>query len=224
MIIREINRIKNKINDSNFLVFDFDGVLADSVDIKTKAFAEIYQEYGDDVVHKVVSHHLNNGMSRFRKIKFYHQEFLGKRITHPEIILLAKRFSSLVVNKVINSQEIPGASIFLNIYSKSDKECAINSASPQIEIQKIIQKKGLNDHFSAVLGSPSSKYDNFIKLFNLFNCNSSELIFFGDSYSDYLAAKNVNVPFIAVGKNILDSLEDEKNEIYYIDNFLELIK
>ena len=116
MIIKEINRIKNKINASNFLIFDFDGVIADSVDIKTKAFAEIYQEYGDDVVRKVVFHHLNNGMSRFRKFKFYHEQFLGKRITHPEIIILANRFSSLVVNKVIAAKEIPGASIFLNTY------------------------------------------------------------------------------------------------------------
>jgi len=30
------------------LLFDFDGVIAESVDIKTRAFAELYQEYGTD--------------------------------------------------------------------------------------------------------------------------------------------------------------------------------
>ena len=36
------------------IIFDFDGVLVDSVNIKGLAFAKIYQSYGDDIVKKVV--------------------------------------------------------------------------------------------------------------------------------------------------------------------------
>ena len=38
------------------IIFDFDGVIAESVDIKTEAFAELYKYYGDEVVKKAIKH------------------------------------------------------------------------------------------------------------------------------------------------------------------------
>ena len=35
------------------IIFDFDGVIAESVEVKTDAFANLYQPYGDNVVNKV---------------------------------------------------------------------------------------------------------------------------------------------------------------------------
>ena len=61
-----------------FTLFDFDGVIAESVNVKTEAFSILYQPYGKDVVKKVVKHHLTNGgVSRFEKFKIYHKEFLN---------------------------------------------------------------------------------------------------------------------------------------------------
>ncbi|MBT7899475.1 MAG: HAD hydrolase-like protein, partial [Candidatus Marinimicrobia bacterium] len=56
------------------IIFDFDGVIADSVQVKTDAFASLYEQYGDNIVTKVIEHHeANGGMSRFKKIKLYHE-------------------------------------------------------------------------------------------------------------------------------------------------------
>ena len=61
------------LDTKSVFVFDFDGVLADSVNIKTLAFYELYKEYGDSISSKVVEHHeANGGVSRFEKIKLYH--------------------------------------------------------------------------------------------------------------------------------------------------------
>ena len=35
------------------IIFDFDGVILDSVDVKTEAFKQLYTTYGIDVVEKV---------------------------------------------------------------------------------------------------------------------------------------------------------------------------
>ena len=51
MIFKEIQAI----------LFDFDGVIADSVHVKTEAFAKIYEPYGKEVVNRVVTHHIANG-------------------------------------------------------------------------------------------------------------------------------------------------------------------
>ena len=84
------------------IIFDFDGVIAESVQVKTDAFAALYVTYGKDIVDRVVEHHESNGgMSRFEKIKIYHGLFLNKTITEGEITDLANQFSELVVEKVI---------------------------------------------------------------------------------------------------------------------------
>ncbi len=40
------------------IAFDFDGVLVESVDVKTRAYAYLFKEYGQDVVSKVVDYHM----------------------------------------------------------------------------------------------------------------------------------------------------------------------
>ncbi|MBK6632552.1 MAG: hypothetical protein IPG33_16790 [Betaproteobacteria bacterium] len=58
------------------IVFDFDGVLAESVDVKTRAFASLYETYGADVVKQVVAWHLaHGGVSRYEKFRHFHQAF-----------------------------------------------------------------------------------------------------------------------------------------------------
>ena len=80
------------------IIFDFDGVIAESVQIKTEAFASLYNQYGTNVINKVIDHHEENGgMSRFEKIKFYHTSYLNKMISDDEINELANQFSKLVV-------------------------------------------------------------------------------------------------------------------------------
>ncbi len=48
------------------IFFDFDGVIADSLDVKTNAFYRMYEPYGKDIAESVAKHHIaNGGMSRF---------------------------------------------------------------------------------------------------------------------------------------------------------------
>ena len=65
----------------NAIIFDFDGVVLESLNVKTNAFKKLYEPYGSDISKRVVEHHLENGgVSRFDKIKFYHNIFLGEEI------------------------------------------------------------------------------------------------------------------------------------------------
>jgi len=50
-----------RVTDWQAIIFDFDGVLVESGDLKTRAFADLYQSYGETVVSKVVRYHSLNG-------------------------------------------------------------------------------------------------------------------------------------------------------------------
>ena len=96
------------------IIFDFDGVIAESVNVKTEAFAKMYNQYGNEVVKKVVTHHLSHGgISRFEKFKFYHKEYFGIELTNQQLQELANQFSELVVQKVIAAPYVPGALEFI---------------------------------------------------------------------------------------------------------------
>ena len=100
----------NSSNNIKNIFFDFDGVIAESVSAKTEAFREMYLPYGIDIANQVVDYHIQfGGVSRFEKFKHWEKHFFNKTISEERVAELANQFSKLVIDKVINSEEVPGA-------------------------------------------------------------------------------------------------------------------
>ena len=172
------------------IIFDFDGVILDSLDCKTDAFYQIYLPYGKKIAKKVKDYHLlNGGVSRFEKFKTWHKEYLDIDLSEKEIKNLADRFSALVFEKVVDSDPIPGAFEFIKRFSK-ELNFYIISGTPDSEIKKICNAIGISDCFKEILGSPKDKKDwcSYLRAKNE-NIMSSNTIFLGDALSDYEAAK-----------------------------------
>lgn len=223
-MITDIYMILQLIKSKKVLVFDFDGVLADSVEVKTEAFAQMYSEYGEDIINNVIDHHREyGGMSRFEKFKFYHKEFLNKVLSEKELIKMANHFSELVVSKVIDSKEIPQAGKFLEQQFNTEKVFAINSATPEEEINTIVKSRSIDKYFSVVLGSPSSKEENLRNILKILKVDKDEAIFFGDASSDMKAAEMLDIDFIGIGENILKLLQNKKRH-YHMNNFEKITR
>lgn len=178
------------------IIFDFDGVIAESVQVKSDAFVELYKPYGTDVMKKVFDHHeANGGMSRYEKLKIYHESFLNKTISEEKITDLAKQFSELVVKKVIDCPYVPGALDFIQ-ESYNQYKLFISTGTPTEEIKLIIASRGISQYFSDVFGSPEKKTDHIKKIISKYGLKCEEILFFGDSNSDIDAAFCNSVPFI----------------------------
>ena len=105
------------MKNSNLAVFDLDGVILESIDCKTRAFKDLYKNYGKEIQEKVERHHLQNGgISRFEKIKFYHKKYLNIELTDSEFRKLLDEFSRLSFNQILKSKY---DSIFLETKKKS---------------------------------------------------------------------------------------------------------
>ena len=92
------------------IIFDFDGVIAKSVRVKTDAFVSLYKHAGDKVLGEIIKHHEENGgMSRFEKIKLYHKRYLNQTLDDQQLNSLSKQFSNLVVSRVINAPYVSGS-------------------------------------------------------------------------------------------------------------------
>lgn len=177
------------------IFFDFDGVLAESVNIKTEAFRTMYLRYGDDFAQRVVEYHVDNGgISRFEKFKIWNGDWLGQEITEDKIKGLASEFSNLVMNGVINAKEVAGALNFLEIGSHYKKY--IITGTPTTEIRRILIGRRMSHYFEGAYGSPEKKSYWVEKIIKENNLNTNESVFIGDALADYKAAMNNKLTFI----------------------------
>lgn len=179
------------------IAFDFDGVLVESVRIKSNAFETLYRSFGDSVVKRVREHHLaNGGMPRKEKIRLYHEQFLGQTLSEAEIDEWCDRFSSIVKESVIRCPSVAGAEEALNAIRLTDAKVAVISATPEPELKEIIRGRGWERFFDRVYGFPIDKVSAMRDFREHFGPSPVE-IYIGDSESDGQAARKAGFRFIA---------------------------
>lgn len=180
------------------IVFDFDGVLVESVDIKTRAFVELYRPHGESVARAVADYHLSHGgVSRYEKFRHFHHEFLGKDLPADEERGLASRFSVLVEDAVVKAPWVPGAREFLADF-KGRLPMFVASATPTTELKRIVERRGMNDYFNGVWGAPATKREIITDVVRINKIPASRVLMVGDAVSDLQGAYQASVNFVGV--------------------------
>ncbi len=178
--------------------FDFDGVIADSVDVKTAAFCALYREHGPGVMAKVEAHHLANlGMTRFQKIEYFQREFVAGSTDPQTVATLADRFGNDVKDRVIAAAEIPGARAALEILS-GRLPLFVISATPDAELADILIARGIAHFFKSSHGANRSKPETLAHLVATHRLDAGSCIMVGDAMTDFHAAMKNGVRFIGV--------------------------
>lgn len=186
--------------------FDFDGVILDSVNVKTEAFAEMFRPYGPEIEAKVVNYHLSHGgVSRFEKFRFWYKNYLNCPIDDQLIDELSKRFSDLVLKKVIAAPFIEGALETLKFAKSLNLPAYVVSGTPEDEVQCIVRARGLEAYFAEVHGSPRRKEEIILDILQRKGYKPSSCLYIGDALTDYLAARKTGVFFLGIVPNGKDS-------------------
>jgi beta-phosphoglucomutase-like phosphatase (HAD superfamily) len=207
------------------LVFDFDGVLADSVAVKTEAFGQLFSPYGKRVQDRVVSHHLaHGGMTRKEKFVHYFDQFLGRSLDGEKLEALCRQFSDLVVERVIAAPEIQGARAFLERACKAGIPCYVDSATPDGELERILAHRGIDGYFQKALGSDRSKRENLEAILKMSQTRPEDCLFFGDAASDCEAAEEVGTGFMGILPGPTAPLLKTHPGICWAENFIDLEK
>ncbi|MGI9585672.1 MAG: HAD family hydrolase [Acidimicrobiia bacterium] len=181
------------------VVFDFDGTLCDSADIKTQAFSELYlDERGLEFSTTVLDYHMANaGVSRYTKIRHIETEFIGAEPTREQVDAVAARFSRMVEDAVVAAPLFDGVTQFLGA-ARWRARIAVASATPEDELLRIVDRKGIGGFFDAVNGSPRTKADIIGKLSERFAVGPDRIVMVGDQPSDQDAAKEARVTSLII--------------------------
>lgn len=193
-----INRLISFTSDLAAVFFDFDGVLVDSVPIKTEAFQTIMEPYGSKAIQFMTDYHLSHGgVDRYRKIRYV---FDALRLSYNEQLVddLAHQFSVLVKEKVCRAPLIPGMQDLLKEFDKKQIKMFVVSGTPHDELCEIIRYKNIEQYFLETCGSPRSKVDILKALVSQYKIDVPCAVFVGDAAGDFLAAKECGILFIGV--------------------------
>jgi phosphoglycolate phosphatase-like HAD superfamily hydrolase len=178
------------------IVFDFDGVLVESVDVKTQAFGALYSEYGDRIVEQVKAYHLlHGGVSRFDKFRYYHEVLLGKDLTKEEEIRLGDLFSQYVEDAVVDAVYVSGAYEFLESNYQSTP-LFVASGTPDQELNRIVSRRSMSHYFVSVHGSPAKKGDIIQDIMAKYGYQPDRVLMVGDAIADYEGAITAGVEFV----------------------------
>ena len=175
--------------------WDFDGVIKESVEVKTQAYFSLFEPFSFDVANKVRKHHIENGgMSRFDKLPIY-LKWAEIEPTYDVLADYCEKFSQLVLQGVIDSPWVEGAENYLH-NNEYKQTFVLVSATPQDEVEYILKDLNLAECFSKIYGAPTTKQDAIFKTIKDYDLDPSECLMIGDASADLKAAQTNKVSFL----------------------------
>lgn len=184
-----------QLSQPKLIFWDFDGVIKDSVEVKTRAFVKLFETFGNEFAERVREHHVTNGgMSRFDKMPLYLQ-WAGEKPSQHRVLEFCNQFGQLVMQGVINAPWVGGVESYLRV-NLHRQIFVLVSATPQDELEEILQALDLTHCFEAVFGSPTRKKDAISLILATRGLGSYDCLMVGDARADLDAAKANQVPFL----------------------------
>ncbi|MEO0534962.1 MAG: HAD hydrolase-like protein [Cyanobacteria bacterium P01_A01_bin.123] len=213
-----MDQIYKLLQSADVIFWDFDGVIKDSVTVKSAAFEHLFLPYGKAIAAQVRQHHeAHGGISRYEKMPIY-LGWVGESVDELTVQKFCDRFSKLVQQAVIDSPWVPGIKPYLEA-NHTRQRFILVTATPQSEIIRILTALNLRDCFEQVYGAPKPKSQAVMKYLQQWQYRPDQAVLVGDSQSDLVAAQTNYVPFLLRSTPLNRSLQ----KTYAGPKFKELI-
>jgi phosphoglycolate phosphatase-like HAD superfamily hydrolase len=187
-----------KMTRPEAIIFDFDGVILDSADIKLRAYMAVYANEDPTKLKKLLEHaRLHGGVTRRTKFQYYERELFGRSRDADAIDALCKRYSEIVFDAVLKCPFVEGAEQLLKRASGKVRMHVV-SGTPHDELRQIIEARGLTHFFQTIHGAPAIKRDAFDQIAKDEGCERSRLLAIGDSMTEYDAASALGIAFLGI--------------------------
>jgi len=186
------------------IVFDFDGTLVDSNDIKLQTFYDVTKSH--DPTGSTVTRILKQFPNKDRYGLFHAiiREFFAQNQTEDSKDLetlaaqWAEDYTVRCEKSIENCEEVSGTSETLQWLSKQRLPIFINSRTPTTTLKRLVTLRSLHSYVSDTYGAPTTKSENLRLIQNQTQAQPKEILFVGDSDDDRDAAGEVGCHFVGV--------------------------
>lgn len=205
------------------VIFDCDGVLFDSNDLKTAAFRKTLASYPPDIVDKfIVYHKLHGGISRYIKLNTFIKDFAKESISTIKLKNLLNAYGAICRKMYSSAPLTPGCLNILELLHK-DISLYVSSGSDESELKEVLIERKLDRYFKKIYGSPKSKDECVYEIIKD-SGTGRRIVYVGDAESDLEAAKKAGIEFIFMKRFSdarLQMMEIIKREKKYVIGTLE---
>jgi len=189
------------------VVFDFDGTLVESNDIKRQVFFEVISSFGDfsGIVERVLEE--NSDCDRSGIITEIVNQIIAvsdcfSGYDQKKLIAdLIQEYTVLCKERVSSCPYIAGAHELLTYLKINHYYIFLNSGTPRELLNDIIKDRSLEGFFNGIFGKPSTKAENLQQIFKKNRIVPQEVVFVGDGDSDMAAAKETGCHFLRLEVN-----------------------
>ena len=179
------------------LILDFDGVIVESIPMKTAAFRKVFSFASQKQLEEIIAFHLDNGgMSRYDKFRYIYANILREPLTPEQEERLAAEYSGLTFDAMLTVPYVEGAEELLQDCSRR-LPLYIVSATPEPEMQEIASRRDITKYFVRIYGSPKTKAECIREILLETGAAPEEALFVGDAPNDWDAARATGVRFVA---------------------------
>jgi phosphoglycolate phosphatase-like HAD superfamily hydrolase len=201
------------------ILFDFDGVILDSMTIRSYGFRKIFEKFDDKLIEKLLRYHNENGgLSRYIKIKYFYNKLLGKEILEKDIQNYANNFSEIMKKKLTNKDYLIADTLEFIKDGFKEYNLHIVSGSDGEELRFLCKELGVSNYFKSIHGSPTHKNELVESVLFDNDYVEKETILIGDSVNDYEAAEANNIDFYGFNNPSLTGLSKQ-----YLEDYKELL-
>lgn len=189
------------------LLFDFDGVILDSMKIKGDGFIELFKDYPDNDTKLLEAYHYaNGGISRFEKIRYFFETIRKTKVSTQEIEILANEFGKIIATSLFDKSNLISDSVLFIQDNCTQYNCHIVSGAEHQELNALCSHFELTQYFKSIEGSPTVKSKLVANLLKTYNYRAEETLLIGDSINDYVAASENKINFCGYNNPALKSL------------------
>lgn len=190
-----------KINQYATLVFDCDGVILNSNQIKIDAYRLTALELGatQAQAQALVDYHVRlGGISRYVKFEYFLETILNKVADEASIEKCLAIFGGILDYTLLQSEVAPELIELKSLTSKAS--WMVVSGGDQDEVLRILTRKGIHSLFElGVYGSPDNKDTILAREIGLQHI-LFPAIFFGDSRYDHIASTKHGLDFVFLSR------------------------
>ena len=201
--------------ETKTILWDFDGVILDSMSVRDWGFRNIFKDYAEEQVSELITYHrINGGLSRYVKIRYFYEVLLGKSITEDKVLEYAQAFSVLMKQELIHPENLINDALMFIKENFKNYNFHIVSGSDENELRFLCKALGIDSYFISIHGSPTPKTKLVKKLLKQHNYDSESTCLIGDSINDYEAAMANNISFCGYNnKKLNHSLGNYINQL-----------
>ena len=185
-----------QLNDYEVYIFDCDGVILDSNQLKIEAMKNTLKVHFSDqnMIEECLEYFCNNfGKSRFHHVAHFLEKILMIATEEKSEIeqLILEDFSRQCRTLYLSAKLTPH---FISFVEQCEGKRYVASGSEQGELRDVFYQRNLDKLFDGIFGSPTAKAEIIKGI--LEQEQNTNAVMFGDSESDMLSAQQNKIDFV----------------------------